>query len=226
MPENAIRFAVRNKNNQRSVSWKLWTNTGTGRDDLYLVCRPLGGKLKTSFHQSGQWQISFIPSFLKANVPAANSLHANRHIERWNRPREIAPHITLAYRILVPAVAVNVPVKESWAKKIEWIESAPTDKATEIDVVITSPEAVVSSWPGQRSMGTNLVKKLQMDCGDSVWVVAHTVEMPRFPPRNAKPVFFDSSKGDLQSHENLRAILVGNCQDGSRYLVDCPVSVA
>ena len=75
MPQRAIRFAVR-EGDCRSATWKLWTESGVGKSDLYLVCRSLGGSLKTSLHESGRWHVAYSKETFEEKVKGMPRLAA------------------------------------------------------------------------------------------------------------------------------------------------------
>jgi len=101
-----------------------------------------------------------------------------RFVETWQRPAEIGPGVTLALRILTPSSAVvSMPLGGS-ESGIIWLPNAPAAKGTEVDVLITSPAARVSDWPGKRSMGTELVCSFSLENGERVWAVHRVVELP------------------------------------------------
>ena len=102
MPQQSLRFSVRDQDGNRAATWKLLTHTGSGKHDVYLTCRSLGGALKSSLHQSGSWHIGFIRDFLEKNLEDGHPKRNDPYIDRWARPTETGPGVTLAYRIVVP----------------------------------------------------------------------------------------------------------------------------
>ena len=176
MSEVSIRFGVLNEAGQRAATWKLFARTGVGKQDVYLTCRALGGAIKASLHQSGSWHVGFDRGFLRDNLHESDTRQDDLYLDRWPRPACIAPGITLAYRVIVPAAGVNVPVGADELKgKVFWIPSAPLEMAVEIDVIITSPEVQCSDWAARKFMQTELVGSFVLDNGDTVWVVYRAV---------------------------------------------------
>jgi hypothetical protein len=226
MPQQSLRFSVCDENGNRAVTWKLLTQTGSGKHDVYLTCRPLGGKFKASLHQSGSWHVGFVRDFLNKNLDHSHPKREDPYIDRWPRPTEIAPGVTLAYRIVVPTSGVNIPITNKLPKSIIWIPAAPNGKAVEIDVVFTRPDTIVSNWPGRNSMQTELVGKLVLENQEIVWVVHHVVDVPAFNlPASGNPTWFKSGRDVNLADGNIRAILFGNADDGSRFMVDCAVEI-
>ena len=221
MPETSVRFAVINDAGKRAATWKCWSPSGVGKHDVYLACRELGGFLKASLHQSNQWHIAYRSGFLEANLPDPVIDPPNRFIDKWQRPKEIAPGITLAFRIVTPFSAATTPITKPESQKIKWIPNAPIGKATEIDVLITKSNTVISSWPGKRSMGTKLVGSMPLESGETVWIVYWYVPLPQTAKLSGTPTFFKGkSRLDL-SGNNLRILLFGQEPDGSRVVFDC-----
>ncbi len=226
MPEQSIRFGISDEAGNRSATWKCWTPVGTGKDDIYLACRALGGALKASLHESGQWHIAYSNSFFDENVDDSRSKEKGRFIEKWPRPNEIAPGLTLAYRIVTPWSAVNTPYDGSSFKNMNWIPQASKGRATEIDIIITKPTTTVSGWPGKRSMNTQLVDSMNIDSGETVWIVHWEIEMPSLPNKKITPQYYKGkSKEDLLKGDNLRILVFGSEKDGSRTLYDCAVEI-
>ena len=77
--------------------------------DVYVASRHLAGIMKTSLHESGSWQTSFIRDDL---MPTDDSgLVASRHLDRWARPNEFAEGYTQALTIIIP-----------WTELVPWQE--------------------------------------------------------------------------------------------------------
>ena len=77
--------------------------------DVYVASRQLAGIMKTSLHESGSWQTSFIRDDL---MPTDDSgLVASRHLDRWARPSEFAEGYTQALTIIIP-----------WTELVPWQE--------------------------------------------------------------------------------------------------------
>src|SRR5215468_9194933 len=55
----AIRFDVSGEGGRRAASWKCWAEIGRGKNDVYVACRGLGGVIKTSLHESGDWLVDY-----------------------------------------------------------------------------------------------------------------------------------------------------------------------
>jgi len=150
MAEWSIRFGITDGEGHCASTWKLWTDKGMGKSDVYLTCRALGGKLKTSLHDSGSWHIAYTPNTFKEKVEGAVAKQRDRFIEKWPRPKPIAKGVTLAYRIVTPWSSVTSSIGET-KRDIIWIPNAPKPKATEIDIIITAQTTPVTGWPGKRS---------------------------------------------------------------------------
>jgi len=226
MPEQSIRFGITDGKGNRAATWKCWSPVGVGKNDIYLVCRNLGGALKASLHQSGKWHIAYNNKFFEENVDDPKHKEKGRFLEKWPRPKDLSPGLTLAYRIVTPWSAVNTPFDESSFKKTTWIPNANIGKATEIDILITAPSTKTTGWPGMRSMNTKLAHSMVLDSGETVWIVYWEVEIPTLPSVNTNPSYYKGkSKKDLEG-ENMRVLVFGNEDDGSRVLYDCALEVS
>lgn len=140
---------------------------------------------------------------------------------------ELAPGLTLAFRIVTPANALTSPRPDTEAKGIVWIPNAPDGKATEADVILTAPGVQTSGWPGKRSMGTSLIGSLPLRNGMTAWVVYWIVPMPDLSRVNSGQInaryFRGRSRADINWAESLRAVVIGSEPDGSRVMYDCAV---
>lgn len=173
---------------------------------------------------SGRWHIAYTQSAFERYVEGANPKHADRFIEKWPRPHEFAPGITLAFRIVTPWSAVTNLIDGSESKGVIWLPNAPEPKATEIDILFTAPTTPVSGWPGRRSMNTSLVGSVRLQNGETIWAVYWVVGMPDFASFGERTFRFykGRSEKDLES-EGLRMLVFGTEPDGSRVIYDCAV---
>ena len=221
MSSRSIRFGVGDGRACRGATWKCCTTRAAGKSDVYLACRELGGALKASFHESGNWQIAFDDRFLRTHTDYPSTRWNTRFVSKWPRPRSIAPGTTLAFRILTPRAAVCPKPSAREGSGIVWIAPPPNGKAVEVDVIITSPSTRSSSWPGKRAMGTQLVGRLETASGETVWVVHRLTEMPALPTLRGQPRYFSGATAADLKAPGLRAILIGTEPDGSRVMYDC-----
>lgn len=220
MAEGSIRFGITDGEGHCASTWKLWTRAGVS--DVYLASRALGGMLKASLHESGSWHVAYAPKTFKEKVEGV-AKQSHRFIQKWPRPKPIAKGITLAYRVVTPWSSVTSSIGGAKGMII-WIPNAPKPKATEIDVFITSQNTPVTGWPGKRSMGTSLVGSFRLENGETVWVVHRVIDMPDLSSATKGSVHFYKGMGpqDLES-DNLRALVFGHEQDGSRVIYHCVV---
>lgn len=228
MNEIAIRFGITDDNGKTASTWKCWTHSGAGKSDVYLTCRSLKkGPLHASLHESGKWHIVYSEKFFAENQDVFVNRPESRFIDKWPRPSEIATGVTLAFRIVTPHSAINIPIS-SLDKGIFWIPAPPLDKAVEIAIIITSPNALVSSWPGKHSMNTTLVDSIFLDNGDRIWVVYRVIDCPTFTNLNnvqVTPKYFKGRSKDDLIGERLHIIILGQEKDGSRVMIDAAVKV-
>lgn len=222
MSQRSLRFGIADGGTRRAATWKLWTETAHGNSDVYLACRALGGSLKASLHQSGSWHIAYSPRTFEQDVRAAIPGIVDRFIEKWPRPAEIAPGVTLAFRIVTPASAVISPIEDFG--RVIWLPNAPSGKATEIDILLVKAGTPVSDWPTKRSMGTSLVGWITLESGDTLWAVYWVVPMPDLSrmKKGTARFFRGKSRADL-TDDGLRALAFGAEPDGSRVMYDFAV---
>lgn len=224
MTERAIRFGIHDGAGRRAATWKLWTEPAGGKSDVYLACRSLGGVLKASLHESGNWHIAYSQQAFERDVKGAIPKFTDRFMEKWPRPSEIARGITLAFRIVTPWSAVTNAVSGSKTKGVHWLPNAPKPRATEIDILLVKPTTPVTGWPGKRSMGTSLIGSIVLSNAETVWAVCRVVAMPDLTALSYRPGRFYKGKNEKDLEDGgLRALAFGRELDGSRVMYDCAV---
>jgi len=221
MPEQTIRFGISDGRRRRTATWRVWTPPG--KADVYLACRALGGTLKASLHQLGSWHVAYSQKAFERDVEGAIPSKNDRFLQKWPWPRPIAAGVTLAFRIVTPCSAATSPMGAADRKAI-WLPNCPSQRATEIDIMIISPTTPVSGWSGKNTMGTTPVGSYKLENGESVWVVYWVVDMPNLATatQGTGRFYRGRSKEDLQS-DTLRALVFGKEPDGSRVIDDCAV---
>jgi len=192
------------------------------KHDVYLACRALKGELKASLHQSGNWHIAFSKKSYKNGFADESNRPDSRFTDVWPRPPEIAPGITLAFRIVVPWFSATVDVAEEEANVI-LVPPALEGHAIEFAILITSPTCIVSDWPAKRSMGSKLVGSILLASGETVWVVYTTMPIQIPPSMRGTARFFKGVDRSTLKSPGLRTIAFGEESDGSRVMYDVPV---
>lgn len=225
MPKKSIRFGVGSSESLHSATWKLWTETSGGHSEIYLACRELGGELKASMHESGDWHVAFCESTYEERVEGAVPSLNNRFANKWPQPSEIAEGVTLAFRIVTPETAVSSHSEVKNPNKIKWVPPPPETKAVEFYIVITTPQTKISKWPGKDSMGTELIGSFQLNNGNTVWAVSQIIDCPDFSKlgKGVGHLLKGKSRNDLINSDNLRALVFGDNPDGSRVIYDTAV---
>lgn len=222
MAKRSIRFGITDGEGHRAATWKLWTQIGAGKSDVYLTCRALGSKLKVSLHDYGIWHYAYSQKTFEEKVEGVLAKQKDRFIEKWSRPQSIAEGVTLAFRIVTPWSSVTSPIGET-KSNIIWIPNAPKPKATEINTFISAETMLVTDWPGKRSMGTSLVGSFQLENGEIIWVVYRVIDMPDLSAIKGKAQFYRGMGPQDLEGGNLRISVYGREKDGSRVIYDCVV---
>jgi len=223
MPEQSIRFGIINNSDERSATWKCIIPKGVNKNDVYIMQRHLGGAIKTSLHESGNWHVAHIHNYFQEHMRIEDINEKGRFIEKWNRPIEIAPGITLALRIITPWSAVKTKFDKDNFKKAIWIPNAPKDRATEIYLLLTRPHINNDGWPGKSSMNTKLIGSMELDGGETVWLVYSYIKIPKINLDNQSWKYYKGkSKTNLYSND-LRILIFGDHPDGSKFMYDSVV---
>jgi hypothetical protein len=179
-------------------------------------------------HQSGNWHVAFSETTYKDKVEGAVPSLTSRFAEKWPRPSEIAEGVTLAFRIVTPKTAVSSNSIVKNPNKVKWVSSPPKTKAIEICIIITTPHAEISEWPGKYSMGTELIGSFQLNNGNTVWAVSQIIDCPDFSKFGKGTGYFfkGKTKSDLKESDHLRALVFGHNPDGSRVIYDTAVKTS
>jgi hypothetical protein len=225
MTQKSLRFGIQDENGQRAATWKLWTETSGDNSEVYLTCRALGGVLKSSLHQSGNWHTAYSPIAFEKLLKGQVTETQNRFIQKWPKPKEIASGITLAFRIVTPWSAVSNSIEAGNHSKVKWLENAPEGKATEIDILYSKPTTIITDWPGKSSMGTRLIGNIPLNNGETVWAVCWIVDMPNFEswPKKLDMNYFNGCGKEDLKEDGLRMLVFGSEPDGSRTMFDFAV---
>ena len=226
MPKLAVRFGVQSPSGLCSTTWKCLTNTGQGKYDVYLLNRFLGKALHTSFHQSGYCQNAYTEEFLRKEGVAEEDILNNRVINKWHQPDEIGKGITLAYRIIIPSSAVDLPMVQEEHPNIHWIPAPPAHRAIEIAILFAKADALVTGWPARSSMRTGLIGHMVLANNATVWLVHRVVEIPQFGPVEWKVTPFQAGKNADLGQSPIHTILFVTAHDGSQYLMECATKLS
>jgi hypothetical protein len=224
MPERSIRFGVTDHAGRRAATWKCWTQVGSGKKDVYLACRALQGNVKLSLHESGRWHLGFDATRF-SSMFEKESTPASRFAGIWGKPAPLFQGLTLACRVHTPWYAVTIPVTRL-DENVFWIQAVPPGQSIEVVIFLSDAGALSTDWPGRRSMNTSLVGSLELDGGGSICVVYHAIPWvePNLPAPSAHRYFQGAGEQDL-CKEGTRAVIWGDCEDGSVYFYEAPVSV-
>jgi hypothetical protein len=180
-PKRTIRFAVGSPTELRSPVYSVWAHDarvpGASRSDVYLAARSLGGALKVSLHQDGNWQWSLTSEFVSRRPSLPGWTRPTRHAERWKRPAEFQPGYTLAFGIRFPGSELrDIPLGKLNPTMVTWLPTPPTTSFVQVSVLF-SREPDWAGWPGKNSMGTQLVDRILLVNGEMLFLVHHQVQM-------------------------------------------------
>ncbi len=221
-----MRFFAGHKDGRRSPStWRVWT---TEAGDAYIASRHLAGMVKTSLHDSGVCQTSFVDR--GAVVPWADLDSPTRHLDRWARPTSLLPGIIHAFMIVFPESelvawretkvekdAVRLPVALACGSAVDVFILEPTIFKPE---ALRIPDSVIfarlSAGPSREVVLVS--RKLPWTVTDQALLTEKKAASRGSPrtitdPRPAKPVTPDMRHAT-------RMTMFGNSEDGLRYVVD------
>ncbi|MCC6290823.1 hypothetical protein IT398_02055 [Candidatus Nomurabacteria bacterium] len=220
--KKSLRFGIVDDSGLRAATWNLryQVSNKTGLPEVYLLCRELRGDIHASMHPSGKWHVAYPEEVFARNIKDISPEGTDRFIQKWIRPKEIKPGITLAFRIITPFSAVKTKIAED-EKEFFRIAKAPNGKATNIMILFVSPDANLYTIKGSEVIGRVLLNN-----GEKVIAIHEVIDIvPPFTEKHrASPRYLKGkSKSDL-SGPDLKAIIFGDASDGSRVIWDCAVN--
>jgi len=211
---NTVRFCVATSEGLRAASWRLWTQKSEWGEEIYFLCRELGGTIHTSFHASGDWHTTFT-SEAAAKLPQEPLTEPkSRRIEEWPRPSQIEPGIVLAYKILTPWSSPTSPI-DSGTKKIVQIPNAAVGCANETMILLLQPELSLEL------RNCVLVSELPLADGGRLMIANRQVRMPeiKIPKRQLGRYFEGKSRSDLEQG-NIRVLIFADDENGHKMIID------
>src|SRR4051812_1463063 len=108
MAWKSLRFGVVGPENRRSSSYKIFTESGKGKSDVYISNRRLGGQLKISLHQSGRWHAAYTKDFFEENFEAKETVTGDRFVQKWECPQENVSGAIVAFAVIIPFSSANI----------------------------------------------------------------------------------------------------------------------
>ena len=214
MAKATIRFGVFDDKGNRAATWNISASEKSNGAEIYLSCRELGGAIHTSFHKSGYWHTAYDNDFFEANIEPISSEGVTRYIEKWTRPPEIKPGITLVFKIIVAHAAVNTPV-ETGGKAVSQIPAPPLNRAVQVLILLIDA--------GQKLQINNLsrVDEITFSDGSKLvvgWSEVDSAEIIEPGSANVQMVK-GKTKEELES-ANIRILAFSVDQGGNRLIVE------
>ena len=219
MSKKSIRFGVTDSKGNRSATWNC-SAAKPPKNDIYLACREIGSIIKVSLHQSGIWRLAYEENFFEDNFGKIDEIDKDRAIEKWSKPPEIAPGVTLAFRVVVPWNSVRTPIENSIKQNTCWVNKPPDGYAIEFYLLITAKGVKTTGWPGKDGMNSQLAGSFQLGSGENVWVVYREILMPKINQQSVNLKYFKGKNENTLKSNNLRMHALDIAEDGSRVLYD------
>lgn len=217
-----VRFAVGNPDGLQSPVWRLWTSRNTS--DVFLAPRNIAGQAKVSFHKSDRWRLAFTEEYASRPNPYVQP-DEDRTTAKWLRPPVVAPGITRAFFIMVPASELT-SLKVASTPDTVWVTPAPRGLATCLTIFFTTPAANIGriiADIGRISSFAQSVGDIRLRNGETVWVFAHHQQMTEGQKTmlaQARVEVARSSHREGRSQEEFNsAFLFGHEEGVSFYLV-------
>jgi hypothetical protein len=164
-----VRFFGALPGGKRSAS--TWFVRTTRSKDIYFASTQTSSCLKTSLHQSGRWQTSFVKEQTAFDLDGLGL--TSRHLDRWDPPAEFLEGMRLGLTLVIP-----------WTQLLLWNESVrrPSCRlmmeertALHVHLVLTRPML----YPSTLSVPDSAVFAV-MDLGDGqeLILLSRKVEWP------------------------------------------------
>ena len=223
--QNRVRIAVGTPDGPRSGIWRVWVEPD---GSIYIAERYTAGRLKASLHPSGSWRIAFTdPAEGQRLMGGAPS--TDRAFDKFRPSREMGPGVRRAFTVVIPWLSVTQPRHGKVTEgEVHWLPALPANHLEEVVIFLTdaAATALISTWPGERSMGTKLVGRFDKQDDSTVWVV--NLRRAATPEEVAT---WTKAQGELSQKEearkgatpdaDMRADLIGKRDDDdSRFFVD------
>ena len=223
MPELSLRFAVRSDDGATTDVWKLWTNHGQGRRDVYMTNRPIGYALKLSLHEGGQWHVAFHGG-QRDKLFDEDHQPASRFLGKWQSPNASVDPFVLAARVVFPWASPSTPPREAPNDTV-WLPAAPKGSMNEVAVFLINVETPVDDWPGKSALSTSLVGNVPLEGGGRACAVHRFTPMPNSAPtQSGSPNYFrGKSREDIL--EANRMVAWGQETDGSIVFIESKLIV-
>lgn len=126
-----------------AATWALVIRASAGCPEIYLICRRLGGVLKTSLHGSGVWRHAYVKQSFERIFDGVEDAPEDRCIEEWQRPAEHGPGVTWALQILVPPGGARTPAEPN-TTPITWIRAARAPRWNVINIFLLADRALLA----------------------------------------------------------------------------------
>jgi hypothetical protein len=171
MAEQAARFGVVATDRRQSSVWRAWVSPR--RSDVYIAVRSIAGKFKASLHESGVWRAGFTTQF--SSKPGGFVLPpGDRAQEKWRRPEEFAPGLTMAFQIVVPESELWLPASIVNPPDTHWEHAPAAGSQTVFSVVLMRGDQLdASTWPGKEDVANRLVAPFNLENKETCLIVAH-----------------------------------------------------
>lgn len=230
-----IRFAVGSPESRCSGVYRVWGADGskstTRPSDLYLSARALGGVLKTTLHESGEWRTAYTAEAVTSGKVALRP-DEDRKLIGWPRP---PPHwqqgVTWAHCIMFPSSELRAGVADDpgIVKDVIWIPDPGPERIIQVDILLAEAglEELNVRAPVEQDLA--ILDQFRLPNSESVGVFRRTVvETPAMAAQlqAAKAQFAAqaAATGVDLSRPALRTLVIVERDNGVMGIVDAAVA--
>jgi len=171
-----LRFSIGDPNGLQSGEWRIWSESG--KSDVYLAIRAIGGIHKISLHASGVCNSSITRQFAEAQSNLVSPETGSRHLDQWVRPVNSGPLLSIPLRLRFPSTELR-PGMGSRLKEKEktWVSPPPSGHTLDVICNFTSQPFPSGQWPWCDD-GGSLLGSTDLPNGETLWLVSRIYLTP------------------------------------------------
>ena len=168
-----VRLAVGNINDANSAILRVWSPKG--KSDIYVGVREIAGKIKISFHETGECFAGLTYQFFsKQEGNVKSGIGSSRHQSKWIRQTQVGSKVVTPFQFTIPMSELRVwrqnqnpAISE---KEIIWIEPSASDRSIIVSCVFSGQQLRDDEWPGRQNQ-THLVASKCLPNGEKFWLL-------------------------------------------------------
>lgn len=202
MGQKTCRFGVATKDGFRGTSWSLKVHEkSSGEVETYLYARALGGKVKTSFHDTGRCHTGFTKEYHDKLKERLLDRSVSRHVEEWRIDGKAIGGVTVVYHIVTPPGAIRY---DSEPLPSGYVSIPPPDPGKmRLTTLFMFEPGATANFKGENLMQ---VCEFKVQNGRSICLFSADIPLVTFPVQTSQVRIAEGEKRKFLASEKLRAI--------------------